>query len=84
MVTFNIDMSSVDSQGGSVYITGNIDSSVKNNFMESLSLLSNLGASVEEISLPLTEYALAVYYIIAPSEVCSEGLNAGRGDLFKG
>ena len=25
MVTFNIDMSGVDLQGGSVYITGNID-----------------------------------------------------------
>ena len=62
------------------YITENIDSSVKNNFMESLSILSNLGASIEEISLPLTEYALAVYYIIAPSEASA---NLSRFDGVK-
>ncbi|GAB4431625.1 MAG: Asp-tRNA(Asn)/Glu-tRNA(Gln) amidotransferase subunit GatA [Anaerolineae bacterium] len=30
--------------------------------------LANLGAEVHEISLPHTEYALPVYYLIAPSE----------------
>jgi aspartyl-tRNA(Asn)/glutamyl-tRNA(Gln) amidotransferase subunit A len=36
-------------------------------------LLESLGASVGECSLPLTRYALAVYYILAPSE-CSANL----------
>ena len=35
--------------------------------------LENLGASVEPVSLPTTKYALACYYIIAPSE-CSANL----------
>ncbi|MCS6777453.1 MAG: Asp-tRNA(Asn)/Glu-tRNA(Gln) amidotransferase subunit GatA [Chloroherpetonaceae bacterium] len=36
-------------------------------------LLANLGAIVEECSLPTTDYALAAYYIIAPAE-CSSNL----------
>jgi len=36
-------------------------------------ILEREGAIVEECSLPLTRYALAVYYIIAPSE-CSANL----------
>lgn len=35
--------------------------------------LTELGATVEECSLPSTEYALAAYYIIAPAE-CSSNL----------
>ncbi len=35
--------------------------------------LEELGASLEEVSLPHTPYSLAVYYIIAPSE-CSANL----------
>ena len=35
--------------------------------------LGELGAHVEECSLPNTEYALAAYYIIAPAE-CSSNL----------
>tara|TARA_Y100001970_G_scaffold37312_2_gene46061 strand:- start:461 stop:1915 length:1455 start_codon:yes stop_codon:yes gene_type:complete len=66
------------------YITENIDPSVKNNFMESLSVLNDLGANIEEISLPLTEYALAVYYILAPSEASAnlsrfDGVKYGMG-----
>jgi aspartyl-tRNA(Asn)/glutamyl-tRNA(Gln) amidotransferase subunit A len=33
--------------------------------------LEELGATVEECSLPVTEYALATYYIIAPAEASS-------------
>ncbi|MDP2933731.1 MAG: Asp-tRNA(Asn)/Glu-tRNA(Gln) amidotransferase subunit GatA, partial [bacterium] len=42
--------------------------------------LEKLGAEVEEISLPSLEYALAVYYIITPSEVSS---NLARYDGIK-
>ena len=40
---------------------------------KSLKVLEGLGATLEETSLPTTEYALACYYIIAPSE-CSANL----------
>ncbi len=42
--------------------------------------LEELGASVEEVSLPHTPYALAVYYIIAPSEASA---NLARYDGVK-
>ena len=43
--------------------------------------LEHLGASVEPVSLPTTEYALACYYIIAPSE-CSANLARYDGVKF--
>ena len=43
--------------------------------------LEGLGASVEPVSLPTTEYALACYYIIAPSE-CSANLARYDGVKF--
>ncbi len=43
--------------------------------------LENLGAAVEPVSLPATEYALACYYIIAPSE-CSANLARYDGVKF--
>jgi aspartyl-tRNA(Asn)/glutamyl-tRNA(Gln) amidotransferase subunit A len=42
--------------------------------------LEDLGASIEETSLPHTPYALAVYYIIAPSEASA---NLARYDGVK-
>lgn len=38
-----------------------------------LKLLEELGAHIEEVSLPHTEYALPAYYLVAPSE-CSSNL----------
>ena len=40
---------------------------------EAVTALEGLGASVQPVSLPTTRYALACYYIIAPSE-CSANL----------
>ncbi|MEJ6607873.1 MAG: Asp-tRNA(Asn)/Glu-tRNA(Gln) amidotransferase subunit GatA [Candidatus Planktophila sp.] len=42
-------------------------------FSESLEILSNLGAEIVEVDCPSFEYALAAYYLIAPSE-CSSNL----------
>ncbi len=42
--------------------------------------LEELGAEIEEVSLPSTRYALAVYYIIAPSEASA---NLARYDGVK-
>jgi len=50
------------------YFQEGINSEVEKIIRDSLKVLENLGAEITEISLPLTSYALAVYYIIAPSE----------------
>ena len=49
-------------------------------FDEALEVLEGLGAEVTETSLPLTDHALAVYYILAPSEASA---NLARYDGFK-
>jgi aspartyl-tRNA(Asn)/glutamyl-tRNA(Gln) amidotransferase subunit A len=46
-------------------------SGVLENFANSIDVLKQLGAEVIEISLPHSLYALAVYYLIAPSEASS-------------
>jgi aspartyl-tRNA(Asn)/glutamyl-tRNA(Gln) amidotransferase subunit A len=46
---------------------------VRNAMDKALKVLEELGARLEEVSLPTTKYALACYYIIAPSE-CSANL----------
>jgi len=46
---------------------------VENKFKEALALLIDLGAEIVELSCPNFEYALAAYYLIAPSE-CSSNL----------
>ncbi len=50
------------------YLGEGIEPGVRQRFDETVLLLEGLGASVQEVSLPHTEYALAVYYIIAPAE----------------
>ena len=42
-------------------------------FNESLEILAGLGATIVEVSCPSFDYALAAYYLIAPSE-CSSNL----------
>ena len=46
---------------------------VQARFDESLQLLASLGAEIVEVDCPSFEYALAAYYLIAPSE-CSSNL----------
>jgi len=48
-----------------------IDSEVKDKVLEVIKLAQDMGAKVEEISIPSLKYALSVYYIIAPSEASS-------------
>lgn len=50
------------------YFIEGLDKDVEKSVKEAVKVLENLGAKVEEVSLPHTEYAVAVYYIIAPSE----------------
>ena len=62
------------------YFSSYLDSEVKSNVIELVDFLSSEGAIVKEVSLPHTEYALSVYYILAPSEASS---NLSRYDGVK-
>lgn len=62
---------------------------VLNRFNESIELVASLGAEIVEVSCPSFEYALAAYYLIAPSECSSNlarfdamryGMRVGEGD----
>ncbi len=53
---------------------------VENAFNDSKKLLESLGAEIIEVSLPHTEYTVAAYYVIAPSEASS---NLARFDGVK-
>lgn len=48
-----------------------IDSRIKDKINESIKLFQNLGANVEEISLPHLEHSLQAYQIISTSEISS-------------
>jgi aspartyl-tRNA(Asn)/glutamyl-tRNA(Gln) amidotransferase subunit A len=50
------------------YMIGGLDPEVKSAVDAAVKKLESLGATVEEISLPHTDYAAATYYIIAPAE----------------
>ena len=55
------------------YFVEGMEPGVEDATRKSIELLDRLGAEIVEISLPHTSYALAVYYILAPSE-CSANL----------
>jgi len=55
------------------YFVAGMQEGVREALMAAIKALEGLGASVEPVSLPTTKYALACYYIIAPSE-CSADL----------
>src|SRR4029077_17793852 len=48
-----------------------LDPEINQAVRDAVKVLQGLGAQVKEISLPHTEYCLAVYYILAPSEASS-------------
>jgi len=55
------------------YFVDGMQDGVRESVQAAIKTLEGLGASVEPVSLPTTRYALACYYIIAPSE-CSANL----------
>ena len=55
------------------YFVEGMEPGVESATRKSIEILDSMGAKVIEISLPHTSYALAVYYILAPSE-CSANL----------
>ncbi len=62
------------------YFIKGIDKSVEKAIRNAIKKLEENGAKIKEISLPNTEYALAVYYIIMTSEVSA---NLARYDGIK-
>ncbi len=63
------------------YLPDAMDGSVREAVEEAIRVMESLGASVDrDVSLPATPYALAVYYIIAPSEAMA---NLARYDGVK-
>ena len=62
------------------YFVEGIEPGVERAVRTAIGVLRDLGAEVEETSLPHTMHALAVYYIIAPSEASS---NLARYDGVK-
>ncbi|MCG3205384.1 MAG: Glutamyl-tRNA(Gln) amidotransferase subunit A [Elusimicrobia bacterium] len=53
------------------YFVEGMDAEVRNAVLETANVLKKLGADIKDISLPNSDSALAVYYILAPSEASS-------------
>lgn len=53
------------------YFERGVDLKVREKVKEAIKKLEDLGAKIDEVSLPHTKYALACYYIIMPCEVCA-------------
>jgi aspartyl-tRNA(Asn)/glutamyl-tRNA(Gln) amidotransferase subunit A len=53
------------------YFGEGLDSEVRDKILKAIDVFEKGGAKVIDITLPHTEYALAAYYIIAPSEASS-------------
>lgn len=53
------------------YLSFQMAPAVKTSFNKTLEMLKKKGAKVTSVSLPLTPYAVAAYYIITPAEISS-------------
>jgi aspartyl-tRNA(Asn)/glutamyl-tRNA(Gln) amidotransferase subunit A len=62
------------------YFAEGISSVVKSAVLSAVEKYKKLGAEIVEISLPITKYGIATYYVIQPAEVSS---NLGRYDGIK-
>ena len=60
------------------YFVDGMEPGVRHAVEAGIKALEDLGATIEPVSLPTTKYALACYYIIAPSE-CSANLSRYDG-----
>jgi aspartyl-tRNA(Asn)/glutamyl-tRNA(Gln) amidotransferase subunit A len=73
------------------YFVAGMDPDVERRIRESVEAVEVAGASVEEVSLPHTDYGLATYYIVAPAEASANlarydgvryGPRLGGGDVL--
>ncbi|MDD2908113.1 MAG: Asp-tRNA(Asn)/Glu-tRNA(Gln) amidotransferase subunit GatA [Candidatus Gracilibacteria bacterium] len=65
------------------YFEEGLDEGVRMRIEEAIMKLQELGAEIKEVSLPMTKYAVATYYIIMPAEVSTnlsryDGLRFGH------
>lgn len=68
------------------YFQEGIETGIKNTVKQALLKYEELGAIVEEVSLPHSEYALPAYYIVAPAEASAnlarfDGVRYGLRDF---
>src|SRR5204863_2651031 len=72
------------------FVTG-MEPGVEARVREAVAALEAAGATVEEVSLPHTDYGLATYYIVAPAEASANlarydgirfGLQRREGDVL--
>jgi aspartyl-tRNA(Asn)/glutamyl-tRNA(Gln) amidotransferase subunit A len=63
------------------YMGDGLEAGVRERVTEAIRVLEELGATVEEVSLPSTDLGLSTYYIIAPAE-CSSNLARYDGVRF--
>ncbi|MES2208724.1 MAG: Asp-tRNA(Asn)/Glu-tRNA(Gln) amidotransferase subunit GatA [Chloroflexota bacterium] len=71
------------------YFVAGMDPDVERRIRESVAFLEDAGASVEEVSLPHTDYGLATYYIVAPAEASAnlaryDGVRYGQSRRLEG
>jgi aspartyl-tRNA(Asn)/glutamyl-tRNA(Gln) amidotransferase subunit A len=59
------------------FMTDDVDPEVRARVSEYIEAMKARGHAVEEVSLPMLNYALAIYYIVVPAEISS---NLGRYD----
>lgn len=59
------------------FMTDDVDAQVRTLVTEYINSMKAKGHIVEEVSLPMVKYALAIYYIVVPAEISS---NLGRYD----
>ncbi len=59
------------------FFKSGLDEEVEKTVMEAVKVFKKIGFEIKEVSLPKSDYAIAVYYIIQPAEVSS---NLGRYD----
>lgn len=53
------------------YMAADINQSVREHIEKYIEKLKKAGHEVEEVDLPMAEYALAIYYIVTPAEISS-------------
>ena len=59
------------------FMADDVDQEVRDRVTEYVESMKAKGHTVEEVSLPMIKYALAIYYIVVPAEISS---NLGRYD----
>lgn len=65
------------------FMTDDVDEEVRNVVLQYADRLRAAGHTVEEVSLPMVKYSLAIYYVVVPAEISSnlaryDGVRYGR------